>query len=89
MPITSRRGVVDAVGDDQALLPDAARLPDPLDLRIEPQVGVARLAERPLAECRDLVIEAGAEPGDLVFAHRLDPELLHEPLDLARRDPVD
>ena len=82
-------GLVDAVGDHQALLPHFARLADPLDLRVEPQVGVAGVMQRPLAERRDLLIEPLAEPADLVLAHRLNPELLHEPLDFPGRDPVD
>jgi hypothetical protein len=60
-PMISRlAGLVDAVGDDQALLPHTAALADALDLRIEPQVGVAGAVQRPVPECGDLLVQTAS-----------------------------
>jgi hypothetical protein len=57
-------GLVDAVGDDHALPPDAAAVADLLDLRVDEQVWVAAL-QRPRAERLDLLVQAAADPADL------------------------
>ena len=47
--------LVDAVGDHQGLVADPTRLPHPLHLRVQPQVGVGTL-QGPLAEDPDLLV---------------------------------
>jgi hypothetical protein len=56
-------------------------------LGVEPEIGVVAL-ERALPEGLDLLVELAAERRDAVLRHPLDPELLDEAIDLARRDPV-
>ena len=53
--------LVDAVGDGQTLLPDAAGLAHALDLAVEPQVRVGAL-QGALAEDGDLRVQAAAQP---------------------------
>ncbi len=81
-------GLVDGVGEHQALLPHAAGLADPLDLRVEPQIGVGAL-QGALAERRDLLVQAATQPADLVLAHAPQPHLLDEPIDPAGAHAVD
>jgi hypothetical protein len=54
-------GLVHGIGEHQRLRHDAAAVAHLLDLRIQPQVGVAAL-QRPAAEGLQLLIEAGADP---------------------------
>src|SRR6185437_9115745 len=56
--------LVDAVGDDHALAPDAPAVSDLLDLGVDEQVGVGAF-QRPRAERLDLLIQARADPADL------------------------
>ena len=79
---------MDAVGDHQGLVAHPTRLTDPLDLGVQPQVGVGAL-EWPLAEHLDLGVQPAAQPGDLALAQMVQAHLLHQPVDLAGRDPVD
>jgi len=44
--------------------------------------------ERTLAEGRDLIVEALAQPRDLILRHAGDAELLDEAVDLAGRHSV-
>ena len=81
-------GLVHAVGDHQRLVAHPARLADPLDLGVQPQVRVGAL-QGPLAEDPDLLVQAAAQPGDLVLAQVVQAHLLHQPVDLAGRDAVD
>jgi len=67
---------------------DPARLPDPLHLGVQPQIRVGAL-KGSLAEYGDLFVQAAAQPADGVLAHRLQPQLLDQPVDLAGRDAVD
>jgi hypothetical protein len=64
------------------------RLPDPLHLGVQPQIRVGAL-KGSLAEYGDLFVQAAAQPADGVLAHRLQPQLLDQPVDLAGRDAVD
>ena len=80
-------GLVDGVGDHQALLAHPAAFADLLDLAVEPHVGVAAL-QRPFAERLDLLVQAAAQPRDLVLAH-VHAHLLDQPVDLAGGDAVD
>jgi hypothetical protein len=57
---------VHAIGEHQRFTHDAAAVSDLLDLRVQPQVGVAAL-ERPVAERVDLLVEARADPRDLAL----------------------
>jgi len=52
---------VHRVGEHERFADDAATVADLLDLRIQPQVGVAALG-RPVTECVDLLVKAGADP---------------------------
>jgi len=79
---------MDPVGDHQGLMADPARLPDPLHLGVQPQIRVGAL-KRSLTEYGDLFVQAAAQPADGVLAHRLQPQLLDQPVDLAGRDAVD
>jgi hypothetical protein len=81
-------GLMHAVGDYQGLVPDPARLTNPLHLGVQPQVGIGT-GQRPLPEHADLLVKATAQPTDGVLAHAAQPELLHQPVDLAGGDPVD
>jgi hypothetical protein len=75
-------GLMDAVGDDQRLVADPARLADPLHLGVQPQVRIGA-GQRPLTEHLDLLIQAAAQPRHLVLAHAAQPQLLDESVDLA------
>jgi hypothetical protein len=77
-----------AVGDHQRLVAHPARLADPLHLGVQPQVRVGAF-QGPLAEDADLLIQAAAQPGDLVLGHALQAHLLDQPVDLAGRNPID
>jgi hypothetical protein len=79
--------LVHAVGDHQRLVAHPAGLADPLHLGVQPQVGIGAL-QRPLAEDPDLLIQAPAQPGDLVLAQVVQAQLLHQPVDLTGRNPV-
>ena len=80
--------VADAVGDHQRLVAHAARLAHPFDLGVQPQVGVGA-GQGPLPEDTDLLVQAAAQPGDLVLGHALQAELGDQPVDLAGGDAVD
>jgi hypothetical protein len=67
---------------------DPARLPDPLRLGVQPQLRVGA-RKGSLAEYGDRFVQAAAQPADGVLAHRLQPQLLDQPVDLAGRDAVD
>jgi hypothetical protein len=75
------------VFEHERLLHDPAAVPYLLDLRVQPQVRVAAL-ERRVAERLDLLIEAGADPGDLRLR---DPQVerLDDLVDLAGGDTSD
>jgi hypothetical protein len=79
---------MDAVGDHQGLVADPAGLPDPLHLGVQPQVRI-RAGQWPLPEDLDLLVQATAQPRDLILAHVVQPQLLDQPVDLAGGDPVD
>src|SRR5215217_4315621 len=81
-------GLMHAVRKHQRLLAHAARLPDALDLGVQPQIRVGAL-QFALAKHAHLLVEAAAEPADLVLAHAAQPELLDQAIDLARGDAVD
>jgi hypothetical protein len=57
-------------------------------LGVQPQVRIPAL-KRPLAEDPDLLVQAAAQPGDLVLAQVVQAHLLDQPVDLAGRDAVD
>ena len=48
-----------------------------------------RLLGLPLAEDADLLVQAAAQPGDLVLANVVQAHLLGQPVDLAGGDAVD
>jgi hypothetical protein len=77
-----------AVGDHQGLVAYPAPPADPLHLGVHPQVRIGAF-QGPLAEAADLLIQAAAQPGDLVLGHALQAHLLDQPVDLAGGDPVD
>jgi hypothetical protein len=77
-------GLVDGVGDHEAFLAHAAALADLFDLAVEPHIGVAAL-KRSLPEGLDLLVQAAAQPRDLVLAY-VHAHLLDQPVDLARGD---
>ena len=79
---------VHRVGDHQRLVAHPTALADPLDLGVHPQVGVGPL-QGPLPEDADLLVQAAAQPGDLVLTQLVQARLLHQPVDLAGGDPVD
>ena len=54
-------GLVHGVGEHQRFTHDAAAIADLLDLRIQPQIGVAAL-ERAVAERLHLLVESLADP---------------------------
>jgi hypothetical protein len=54
-------GLMHGVGEYERFRHHPAAVPDLLDLRIQPQIGVAAL-ERPVAEGLDLLVQAGADP---------------------------
>jgi hypothetical protein len=90
MPITSRRTAgVDAVGDHERLVAHGVGvgLAHPLDARVEPDVGIGAL-ERPAAEGVCALVQALADAADRALGDPLDPELLHQPLDLAGADAL-
>ena len=80
-------GLVDGVGEHERLLHDPAAVPDLLDLRVQPQVGVAAL-QRPVPEGLHLLVEPRTDPRDLALR---DPqaERLDHLVDFARRDAGD
>ncbi|CAN5776519.1 hypothetical protein BH20ACT14_BH20ACT14_10060 [soil metagenome] len=78
---------MDGVGEHERLRTDVAAVAHLEVLGVEPQVRVVAL-ERPPAERIDLLVERAAERRDPILRHSLDPELLNQPIDLARRDPV-
>ena len=80
-------GLVHGIGEHQRLADDAPAVADLLDLRIQPQIRVAAL-QRPAAERLDLLVEAGADPGDLALGNP-QPERLDDLVDLPRRDAGD
>ena len=75
------------VGEHEALAHDAAAISDLLDLGVEPQVGVAAF-ERTITERVDLLVEPGADPGDLALRDP-QPKRLDDLVDLARGDAGD
>ena len=56
-------------------------------LGIKPQIWVGAL-QRPLPERLDLLIQRPAQRAHPVLGHPVDPQLLHEPVDLPGRDAV-
>ena len=81
-------GLVHGVGDHQRLGHHPAVVADLDVLGVQPQVRVGAL-QRPLAEQLDLLIQRPAQRRDAVLGHPLDPQLLHQPVDLPGRDAVD
>jgi hypothetical protein len=81
-------GLVHAVGDHQGLVAYPAWLADPLHLGVQPQIRVGT-SQRPLIEDGDLLIQAAAQPGDLVLGHPAQAQLFDQPVDLAGRHPID
>jgi hypothetical protein len=77
-----------AVGDHQRLVAHPTPLADPLHLGVHPQIRVGAL-QGPPAEDPDLLVQAAAQPGDLVLAQVVQAQLLHQPVDLAGGDAVD
>ena len=80
-------GLVHAVGDHQRLRDHVRAVAHLLLLGVQPQIRVGAL-QRPLPERRHLLVQAPAQPADLVLAHP-HPELLDHAVDLARGDAVD
>jgi hypothetical protein len=80
--------LVHRVGDHQRLRVHVPAIPDLDHFRVQPQVGVRPL-QRPLPERLHLVVEPSAQRRDAVLGHAVDPELLDQPVDLARGDAVD
>ncbi len=80
-------GLVDAIGDHDALAANAAAVADLFDLGVEPQVWVAAV-QGPGPERLDLLIEAGGDPRDL-RAGDPEPERLDQLVDAASGDPAD
>ena len=58
--------LVDGIGEHERLLHDPAAVADLLNLGVQPQVRVAAL-ERPIAERVHLLVQAGADSGDLAL----------------------
>ncbi len=81
-------GLVHGVGDDEGLGAHAAAIPDLEVLGVQPQVGKGAF-QRAAAEGIDALVEIAAQGRDPVLAHRGDPQLLDQAVDLARGDPVD
>lgn len=79
--------LVHAVGDHQRLRDHVPALAHLLLLGVQPHVRVGAL-QRPLPERRDLLVQAPAQPADLVLAHA-HAELLDHPVDLPGADAVD
>jgi len=79
---------VHAVGDHQRLVAHPAGLADPFDLGVQPQIRVAAL-QRPLPEDTDLLVQATAQPGDLVLGQAGNAKLLDQPIDPPGADAVD
>ncbi len=79
--------LVDAIGEHERLAHNAATIADLLDLRIEPEVGVAAL-ERAVAEGVDLLVQTLADARDLALRDP-EPERLDHLIDLARGDAGD
>jgi hypothetical protein len=80
-------GLVHTVGQHQRFPHDPAAVADLLDLRVQPQIGVAAL-QRAVAERIDLLVEAGADPRDLTLRDP-QPERLDHLIDLARGNAGD
>src|SRR5262249_37403571 len=80
-------GLVDGVGEHQRFRHDPAAVTGLLDLGTEPERGVAAL-QGPVAERLTLLVEAGADPGDLALGDP-DPERLHHLVDLPGRNAGD
>jgi hypothetical protein len=72
-------GLVHAIGDHQRLLAHPAGLADAFDLGVHPQVRIPAL-QRPFPERSDLLVQAAAQPGDLILAHAGDAQLLDQPV---------
>ena len=81
-------GVVHRIGDHERLLAHAARLPDALDLGVEPQIRIASF-QRALAENLHLLIQSAAHARDLVLGQTSQAHLLDQAVDLARAHTVD
>ena len=81
-------GLVHRVGDDQRLGHHPAVVTDLDLLGVKPEIRVGAL-QRPLPEQLDLLIQRAAQRRDAVLGHPVDPQLLHQPVDLASRDAVD
>ena len=77
-------GLVDGVGDHDALARHAAAVADLLDLGVDEQIRVAAL-QRPLAERLDLLVEQPGDPADLALGDP-QPEALDELIDAPGRD---
>jgi hypothetical protein len=87
-PITSRRPLVDPVGDHQGLVAHPARFANPFDLGVQPQLRVGT-GQRPLAEHGHLLVQAATQPAHGVLGHAAQAELLHQPVDLSGGNAVD
>ncbi len=79
--------LVHPIGQHQRLAHDAAAVSDLLHLRVKPEVRVAAL-QRAVAEGVDLLVESGADPGNLRLRDP-QPERLHHLVDLAGGDAGD
>jgi len=81
-------GLMNGIGDHQRLGAHRAAIPDLQVLGVQPEIGEGTL-ERALPEGLDTSVELAAEGRDPVLAHRGDPQLLDQAVDLAGRDAVD
>jgi hypothetical protein len=72
----------DGLGNDPAVVSDLDHL------RVEPPVGVGAL-KRALPERFDLLVQRAAQRTDPVLGHPVDPQLLHQPVDLPSAHTVD
>jgi hypothetical protein len=75
--------LVHPIGEHETLAHDPAAVSNLLHLRIKPQVRVAAL-QRPLTEGVDLLVEPGADPGDLALGDP-QPQRLDDLIDLPGR----
>ena len=81
-------GLMHGIGHHQRLGHHPAVVADLDVLGVQPQVRI-RALQRPLAKQLDLLIQRPAHRRHAVLGHPLDPQLLHQPIDLPGRDPVD
>ena len=74
---------VDAHGDDHRHVDDAPALAAPLDVGVQPQVGVGAF-KGSVAELLNHLVELLGQPGHLALGHSFDAHGLHQAIDAAR-----